>query len=173
MRMFFMNQNIYTRVIAPMKRDKELFVLKKDYATFFRVKFVYYAKMKQYFEGCYLINIKFKTYCKHYLNTIMPKLGEAVPMGRENYMLFLFTVAQQKLKDLNRFDELRGLSKKEQRKQLHYKDRDVIAIVNKILEKQKKVKGEIDSDNAQLARQMMEDPVLKANIMNYYRIEDQ
>ena len=93
MRMFFMNQNIYTRIISPMKKDRELFVLKKDYGTFFRLKFVYYAKMKQYIEGCYLINIKFKTYCKHYLHTILPKLGEAVPIGRENYMLFVFTVA--------------------------------------------------------------------------------
>ena len=46
MRMFFMNQNIYTRILGPMKKERELFYLKKDYASFFRLKFVYYAKMK-------------------------------------------------------------------------------------------------------------------------------
>ena len=43
--------------------------------------------------------------------------------------------------------ELRGMSKKDQRRQLHSKDRDIIDIVNNILEKQKRTKGEIDSDN--------------------------
>ena len=76
------------------------------------------------------------------------------------------------MEDEEEAKDIRKMSKNQIRKNLHKKDKDIIDRVNSILDNYKFKSGDIDKDNAQLAEQMMQNPILKANLMNYYKIED-